>query len=236
MTTNERATILENKKNTVEYLYQVQEFGITQNFSSDYLFFLLHPYQLAAIDEYSTSFFDGFCKATGYGFGHDDAITFSGVTMAARLFARLLGANVDKISGCEDSTYLMANSRTSPDKHTLSNCSRRDIQNKLEKIKNSNCLSTNYFRPVNSTYLPSDFLKERDTCTLNNENYTFCNSGTEHKKAFVVDCSIACCKGGPNDISVILAPDGTKSDECQLCLAGKCTESRPDEAPQSRLW
>uniref|UniRef100_A0A0K8RH90 Putative metalloprotease n=1 Tax=Ixodes ricinus TaxID=34613 RepID=A0A0K8RH90_IXORI len=84
MTLNESGTFLANKRSTEEYLYALQEFGIKHNFSSDDLVFLLHPYQFTVIDEFKTSFFDGFCNTRGYGFGHDDARTFSGVTMAAR--------------------------------------------------------------------------------------------------------------------------------------------------------
>ncbi|XP_042149282.1 uncharacterized protein LOC115316965 [Ixodes scapularis] len=89
MTPNESSIFLANKISPEEYLYRLQEFGITRNFPSDYLIFLLHPYQLQAIHEFSTSFFDGFCNTRGYGYGHDDAKTFSGVTMVARQFARL---------------------------------------------------------------------------------------------------------------------------------------------------
>ncbi|XP_040071467.1 uncharacterized protein LOC120843989 [Ixodes scapularis] len=235
MTSNESGTLLANKRSTEEYLYELQEFGIKHNFSSDGLVFLLHPYQLTAKNEFQTSFFDGFCNTRGYGFGQDDARTFSGVTMAARQFARLLGANADNISGCKDSTYLMANNRSSSNKHTLSDCSKRNIQNKLETIKHSSCLRTNYSRHVNSTYLPSDFLAEKDTCTIKNQNYTFCNhSGTEHTKAFFVGCSIACCEKDAGNLYVILAPDGTKSDECQLCLAGSCAKESVTSSSSTR--
>uniref|UniRef100_A0A0K8RKN7 Putative metalloprotease n=1 Tax=Ixodes ricinus TaxID=34613 RepID=A0A0K8RKN7_IXORI len=236
MTPNESGTFLAPKKSTEEYLYQLQELGIKHEFPSDDLVFLLHPYHLQGINEFQTSLFDGFCNTRGYGFGQDDARTFSGVTMVARLFARLLGANADNIAGCKDSTYLMANNRSSPNKHTLSVCSKRNIQNKLETIKNCSCLRTGSSRPVNSTYLPSDFLAEEDTCKLKNENYTFYNFGNGHTKAFVFDCSIACSEKGTRAWYAILAPDGTTSDECQLCLAGTCTEPRFDQAPQSRLW
>uniref|UniRef100_A0A0K8RAJ4 Putative metalloprotease n=1 Tax=Ixodes ricinus TaxID=34613 RepID=A0A0K8RAJ4_IXORI len=122
----------------------------------------------------------------------------------------------------------MANNRSSPDKHTLSNCSKRNIQHKLQTIENCSCLRTGFSRPVNPTYLPSDFLNEADTCTLKNQNYKFCNLfGRENTKPFVVNCSIACCELPAAEIdklsAVILAPDGTKSEQCQLCLAGKCT-------------
>uniref|UniRef100_A0A0K8R2Z1 Putative metalloprotease n=1 Tax=Ixodes ricinus TaxID=34613 RepID=A0A0K8R2Z1_IXORI len=132
MTNNESGTFLATNKSTEEYLYQLQELGIKHKFPSDDLVFLLHPYNLQGINEFQTSFFDGFCNTRGYGFGQDDARTFSGVTMVARLFARLLGANADNIAGCKDSTYLMANNRSSPDKHTLSNCSKTNIQHKLQ--------------------------------------------------------------------------------------------------------
>ncbi|XP_040070674.1 uncharacterized protein LOC120843382 [Ixodes scapularis] len=219
-----------NKGNNEEFLYLLQDLGIRQNFSSDDLVFFLHPYQWQASYEFQTSFFDGFCKFRGYGFGHDDARTFSGVTMAARQFARLLGANADSISGCQSSTFLMANNRSSPEVHTLSNCSRRAIEYKLQTIKDCTCLRTNSSVPVNSTYLPSHFLSGTDLCTMQNEKYTVCDilfspkSGTQHTQAFVFSCFVACCeKGTKGKWSVILAPDGTQSKECQLCLAGKCT-------------
>lgn len=237
MTANDSDTFLASQKtgNNKEGLDLLHDLGISQNFSSDDLVLLLHPYPWQARYELNTSYFDGFCAKRAYGFVQDDTKSFSGVTMAARQFARLLGANADKISGCKDSTYLMANSRTSPDKHTLSNCSRKDIQIKLEKIKHSSCLRTNYSRPVNSTYLPSDFLTEKDTCTLKNENYTFCNHPrTEHTKAFLVGCSIACCEKDAKNVYVILAPDGTQSDKCQLCLAGNCAKESVTSSSSTR--
>uniref|UniRef100_A0A6B0V935 Putative secreted metalloprotease n=1 Tax=Ixodes ricinus TaxID=34613 RepID=A0A6B0V935_IXORI len=227
MTLNESSTLLSNKRSTEENLYELHEFGIKHNFPSDDLVFLLYPYQLTEIDEFKTSFLDGFCNTRGYGFGYDDARTFSGVTMAARQFARLLGANADNIAGCKHSTYLMANNKSSPDKHTLSNCSKRNIQHKLQTINNCSCLRTDYSGPVNSTYLPSNFLNKTDICTLSHQNYTFCNQlGRKSKEAYVVGCSVACCEMGPQNtqnLYGILAPDGTTSDDCQLCLAGQCT-------------
>uniref|UniRef100_A0A0K8RHT6 Putative metalloprotease n=1 Tax=Ixodes ricinus TaxID=34613 RepID=A0A0K8RHT6_IXORI len=119
----------------------------------------------------------------------------------------------------------MANSRSPADVHTLSNCSRRAIEYKLQTIENCSCLRTDYSGPVNSTYLPSHFLNKTDTCTLKHENYTFCNKpGTKNNEAYVIGCSIACCEIGTNNTPVILAPDGTKSDKCQLCLSGKCAK------------
>uniref|UniRef100_A0A0K8RHF4 Putative metalloprotease n=1 Tax=Ixodes ricinus TaxID=34613 RepID=A0A0K8RHF4_IXORI len=241
MTVNDTFLASKNKGNNEELLYLLQDLGIRQNFSSDDLVFFLHPFQWRASYEFQTSFFDGFCKSRGYGFGHDDAKTFSGVTMAARQFARLLGANADSISGCQSSTYLMANNRSSSEVHTLSNCSRRAIEYKLQTINNCSCLRTDYTGPVNPAYLPSHFLNKTDICNLRHENLTFCNQiGTRRNEAYVVDCSVACCEKRTQNIReavAILAPDGATSDECQLCLSGKCTKRQPrlHQAAQSRL-
>uniref|UniRef100_A0A0K8RLY1 Putative metalloprotease n=1 Tax=Ixodes ricinus TaxID=34613 RepID=A0A0K8RLY1_IXORI len=240
MTVNDTFLASKNNGSNEELLYLLQDLGIRQNFPSDDLVFFLHPFPWPAPYEFNTSFFDGFCNARGYGFVHDNAKTFSGVTMAARQFARLLGANADSISGCPRSTYLMANNISSSDMHTLSNCSKRAIEYKLQTIKNCSCLRTDSSLTVNSTYLPSDFLNGTDICTLQNENYTFCDKpGTQHTQAFVLYCNVFCCEKGTNSPYLIIAPDGTKSKGCQLCLAGKCTNETTTSSgstPEKALW